>query len=160
MVSHVEALSAILLRASMAAIAAALSILWSAAAMAHGPQEYAVEHYRVVDGDTVSVTLRLLDLGATTLTATILLRIHGIDAPELRAQSACERALAQAARDYASVWISAHASGLRAVVIGADKYGRALGDLRVGDLSLGRAMLDAGYARPYPAPDRPPWCGT
>lgn len=109
---------------------------------------------RVVDGDTVEVEAHIW-LGQTIRT---LVRIKGVDAPELHGRCARERDLAEQARAY----VTAHLGGeveLRDIV--RDKYGgRVVARIAPsggGDISV--ALIGAGLGRPYGGGHKNPWCG-
>lgn len=98
---------------------------------------------RVVDGDTLDVTL---DLG-WKLYKRDLVRIEGIDAPELSTDAGKAARLALIGRLDVAV-------DLLVVSVGLDKYGRALATVYEpaaanGDYSLGRWMILNGYAKPW-----------
>src|SRR5262245_61726374 len=118
-----------------------------------GPVSAVVE--RVVDGDTVDVRARIW-LGQTL---TVRVRIDGVDTPELRSECADERRLALAARDYlARRLLNKEVTLLRVVY---DKFGgRVRADVSDRDGDVAKALLDAGYARPYHGARREPWCAT
>jgi len=116
---------------------------------------YAADVLRVIDGDTFEAQVHVW-LGHMLTTR---VRLRGIDAPELNARCAEERAGAEAAR--------AALRGLldeRAVTvwnIGPDKYfGRVVADAgtrRTPDISA--ALLEQGVARRYDGGHRDGWCG-
>lgn len=86
-----------------------------------------------------------------------LVRIRGIDAPELRGGCPSEKALAAAARDQL-----ADLTGPLVVLtdIANDKYaGRVVADVRArDDRDLRLAMLASGLARAYDGEGRGVWC--
>ena len=94
---------------------------------------------RVVDGDTVDVTL---DLGFS-LYLKQRVRILGIDTPELRSRDPEEKISAQVAKAFAEQWFSEGV--LTITTYKDDKYGRILGDFRKegSELSYSEAVLDA-----------------
>ena len=112
-----------------------------------------VEINRVVDGDTIDVTI---DLGFD-LFKKERVRVAGVDTPEKRTRDLEEKELGIDATN----WIKAHLedaiSGEEDLVIrtelvgGMGKYGRLLGWLYVGDqeISLNELMIEQGYAWPY-----------
>ena len=111
---------------------------------------------RVVDGDTVEVAARVW-LGQSVHT---LVRLDGIDTPELHGPCAAERRLAEQARD----WLRAAVDGrpVQLTDLRHDKYGgRVRAHLRTaagGD--IGAALVAAGLARPYAGGRRLPWCNA
>jgi endonuclease YncB( thermonuclease family) len=123
-----------------------------AAEMLPGPYSALVE--RVVDGDTLGARVRLW-LGQDLA---VLVRIRGIDAPELRGRCDHEKEEARAA-----------ASALTRLTLGGaivltriegDKYfGRVVADVTLPDgEDLGTALVAAGYARLYDGSARGSWC--
>lgn len=121
-----------------------------------GPFE--AELLRVVDGDTIEARVRIW-FGQEIAT---LVRIRGIDAPELHARCAEEAQGAQAARDYLARFLRNKNISLRDV--GMDKYGgRVLASISVSDgrstQDISTIMLTQGLARPYQGGKRQSWCG-
>ena len=87
---------------------------------------YPISNIRVIDGDTIEADV---DLGFRIRQRQVI-RLAGIDAPELRAKDAAEREKAKAAKDALDYVLTAckpmeilmHSTGL-------DKYGRSLADV-------------------------------
>ena len=108
---------------------------------------------RVVDGDTIDVTL---DLGFS-LTKKERVRIAGVDTPEKRTRNLEEKELGIDATNWLKDKIKDTLAGDNELTIrtelvgGVGKYGRLLGWLYVGDdeLSLNEQMIEEGYAWPY-----------
>jgi len=138
-------------------IAAGFILLGSAAdARNHfeGPVQAAVD--RVVDGDTIAVIARIW----VNQSLSVLVRVRGIDAPELRGRCEAERQLARRAKAYVR---AALASGeVRLTNISGGKYwGRVLADVTTTEgNSIAAALLRNGLARPYQGRKRAPWCGA
>lgn len=117
-----------------------------------GPYSGAVE--RVVDGDTVAVRVRVWleqDLR-------VLVRVRGIDTPELRGECDSERARAGKAREVLSHLVAGGPIVL--TNIEGDKYfGRVVADvLTSGGDDVGKALLATGLARRYDGRSRAAWC--
>jgi endonuclease YncB( thermonuclease family) len=115
----------------------------------------------VVDGDTLSVRAHIW-LGQRVET---LVRLAGVDAPELRGKCERERALAAQARDFLRARLGPReaASGgvlLRDIRLG--KYaGRVLARVQGPDgADLAELLLAEGLARRYAGRERPSWCGA
>jgi endonuclease YncB( thermonuclease family) len=112
----------------------------SAAELLAGP--YAAEVVRIIDGDTVEARVHVwLDTDVTTL-----VRIRGIDAPELHGRCPGEREAAAAARANLEALLGGGRVWL--TEIGHDKYGRrvvAMVRLPSG-ADAGERMLAAGHA--------------
>ena len=112
-----------------------------------------VEINRVVDGDTIDVTI---DLGFD-LYKKERVRVAGVDTPEKRTRDDEEKALGLDA----TAWIKNALDGAIAgdddlvirteLVGGTGKYGRLLGWLYIGDseVSLNEQMIAEGYAWAY-----------
>ena len=108
---------------------------------------------RVVDGDTIDVTL---DLGFS-LTKKERVRIAGVDTPEKSTRNLEEKELGIDATNWLKDKIKDTLTGddeltIRTELVGGvGKYGRLLGWLYVGDddYSLNEQMITEGYAWPY-----------
>lgn len=120
-----------------------------------GPVRAIVE--KVVDGDTLSVRAQIW-LGQEINT---LVRLTGIDTPELHGACKIERELALRARSFVQGFVS-HGN-ITLVDIDQDKYGgRVLA--RVSDtegVDLASTLIKAGLAREYDGRSpRSDWCGV
>ena len=108
---------------------------------------------RVVDGDTIDVTI---DLGFD-LYKKERVRIAGVDTPEKRTRDLEEKALGIDATNWMKEQLEDAINGESELTIrtelkgGMGKYGRLLGWLYVGDadISLNEAMILTGYAWAY-----------
>ena len=108
---------------------------------------------RVIDGDTIDVTL---DLGFS-LTKKERVRIAGVDTPEKRTRDKEEKTLGIDATNWMKQKLKDTIKGDEELVIrtelkgGVGKYGRLLGWLYIGDsdLSLNEQMIEEGYAWAY-----------
>ena len=108
---------------------------------------------RVVDGDTIDVTI---DLGFD-LYKKERVRIAGIDTPEKRTRDLAEKALGIDATNWMKGTLEDTINGDDELTIrtelkgGMGKYGRLLGWLYVGesDVSLNEIMIEQGYAWAY-----------
>ena len=108
---------------------------------------------RVVDGDTIDVTI---DLGFD-LYKKERVRIAGVDTPEKRTRDLEEKALGIDATNWLKGKLEQAIKGDDELTIrtelkgGMGKYGRLLGWLYVGDdnVSLNEQMIGEGYAWPY-----------
>ena len=108
---------------------------------------------RVVDGDTIDVTI---DLGFE-LYKKERVRIAGVDTPEKRTRDLEEKALGIDATNYLKKKLEDTIAGDDELTIrtelkgGMGKYGRLLGWLYVGesDVSINEQMIDEGYAWEY-----------
>ena len=109
--------------------------------------------YRVVDGDTIDVTI---DLGFD-LYKKERVRIAGVDTPEKRTRDLEEKALGIDATNWLKKKLEDTIAGedelsIRTELVGGmGKYGRLLGWLYVGEdtVSLNEQMITEGYAWSY-----------
>ena len=112
-----------------------------------------IEINRVVDGDTIDVTI---DLGFD-LYKKERVRVAGVDTPEKRTRDLEEKELGIHATNWLKEKLDGAISGDDDLVIrtelvgGVGKYGRLLGWLYIGDaeLSLNEQMITEGYAWAY-----------
>ena len=112
-----------------------------------------VEINRVVDGDTIDVTI---DLGFD-LYKKERVRVAGVDTPEKRTRDLEEKALGYDATNWLKDKLDGAISGDDDLIIrteldgGVGKYGRLLGWLYIGDeeVSLNELMIEEGYAWAY-----------
>ena len=108
---------------------------------------------RVVDGDTIDVTI---DLGFDLMKKERV-RVAGVDTPEKRTRDLEEKALGIDATNWLKKKLEDTIKGEDELIIrtelkgGVGKYGRLLGWLYVGDsnVSLNEEMIGEGYAWPY-----------
>jgi len=108
---------------------------------------------RVVDGDTIDVTI---DLGFDLMKKERV-RVAGVDTPEKRTRNLEEKALGIDATNWLKGKLDSAIKGDDELTIrtelkgGVGKYGRLLGWLYVGtsDLSLNEEMITEGYAWEY-----------
>ena len=99
---------------------------------------------RVVDGDTIDV---VLDLGFdVSLKARV--RFFGIDAPESRTRDKQEKRYGLAAKRFVMDFIPVGSSAILKTKE-KGKYGRYLGDMKVGGKWLCKALLDNHHAVKY-----------
>ena len=112
-----------------------------------------IEINRVVDGDTIDVTI---DLGFD-LFKKERVRVAGVDTPEKRTRDLEEKALGLDATNWLKEKLEGAIKGDDDLIIrtelvgGVGKYGRLLGWLYIGDaeVSLNEIMIDEGYAWAY-----------
>ena len=112
-----------------------------------------VEINRVLDGDTIDVTI---DLGFD-LYKKERVRVAGVDTPEKRTKNLEERALGIDATNWLKEKLESTIAGddeltVRTELVGGvGKYGRLLGWLYIGDgdVSLNEQMIEEGYAWAY-----------
>ena len=112
-----------------------------------------VEINKVVDGDTIDVTI---DLGFD-LYKKERVRVAGVDTPEKRTRDLEEKALGYDATNWIKDALDGAIAGDDDLIIrteldgGVGKYGRLLGWLYIGDeeVSLNEQMIEEGYAWAY-----------
>ena len=112
-----------------------------------------IEINRVVDGDTIDVTI---DLGFD-LFKKERVRVAGVDTPEKRTRNLEEKELGIDATNWLKEKLEGAVAGDDDLIIrteldgGVGKYGRLLGWLYVGadELSLNEQMITEGYAHAY-----------
>jgi len=112
-----------------------------------------IEINRVVDGDTIDVTI---DLGFD-LYKKERVRVAGVDTPEKRTRNLEEKSLGIDATNWLKEKLEGAVAGDDDLVIrtelvgGVGKYGRLLGWLYIGDadVSLNQEMIAEGYAWEY-----------
>jgi endonuclease YncB( thermonuclease family) len=110
---------------------------------------------RVVDGDTLAVRAKVW-LGQEIV---VLVRLRGIDAPELRGDCADEIARAGSAAAALASYVGAGPVTLRRIQ--GDKYfGRVVADVMGTQGNLSAILLRAGLARSYEGGTRGSWCAA
>jgi endonuclease YncB( thermonuclease family) len=107
-----------------------------------------------VDGDTLAVRVAVWlqhDVG-------VLVRLRGVDAPELRGDCASEKRRAEQAK-LALMRIVAEGP-VRLTAIEGDKYfGRVVADVTTArGRSVAASLIAGGFARAYEGGSRPSWC--
>ena len=114
------------------------------------PNEYEVKILRIVDGDTVDVDI---DLGFGIVLTDERVRIMGIDTPESRTSDKVEKVFGLASKERLKELLDK-----KAVLITFDdkngedmkgKFGRVLGDFKVGDRKVTEILIEEGHAVPY-----------
>ena len=112
--------------------------------------EYDAKVLKVVDGDTVDVDI---DLGFGIVLTDERVRIMGIDTPESRTSDKIEKLFGLAAKERLKELL-----GEEAVLITKDdkhgedmkgKFGRVLGDFRVGGKTVTEILIEEGHAVAY-----------
>ena len=108
--------------------------------------EYKATIRRVVDGDTVDVTL---DLGFDILYNNRI-RLLGIDAPESRTRDLEEKALGLAAKDRVKELCPVGSTViLKTTKDDRGKFGRILGEIFVEEQSVNKLLVEEGHAVEY-----------
>jgi len=105
---------------------------------------YQAEIERVVDGDTVDVTL---DLGFDVKLHKQRVRLHGIDTPESRTRNLAEKKLGLAAKERLKELC---VGTFKVKSLGKGKYGRVLGIPYTEDgQDICQMLIDEGHAVEY-----------
>ena len=108
--------------------------------------EYKAIIRRVVDGDTVDVTL---DLGFDILYNNRI-RLLGIDTPESRTRDLEEKALGLAAKDRVKELCPVGSTvSIITTKDGRGKFGRILGEIFVEEQSVNKLLVEEGHAVEY-----------
>ena len=108
--------------------------------------EYKAIVRRVVDGDTVDVTL---DLGFDILYNNRI-RLHGIDTPESRTRDLEEKKLGLAAKERVKELCPVGSTvTIKTIKDGRGKFGRILGEIYVGDVNVNKQLIKEGHAVEY-----------
>lgn len=112
--------------------------------------EYQVKILKVVDGDTVDVDI---DLGFGLILTNERVRIKGIDTPESRTSDPIEKIFGLAAKKRLKDLL---ANDVTLITYddknGEDmkgKFGRILGDFKVGEKTVAEILIEEGYAVSY-----------
>jgi endonuclease YncB( thermonuclease family) len=115
---------------------------------------YPADLIRVIDGDTFEARVKVWP-GIEVATK---VRLRNIDAPELHARCADERARAEAARDALTGLLAA--GGLAISQVRLDKYGgRVDATVSTGAVpDVSEALLAGGFPRRYAGGRRGAWC--
>ena len=107
--------------------------------------EYKCVITKIIDGDTVDVDI---DLGFDCWLRKQRIRLYGIDTPESRTRDKQEKRYGLAAKRFVLDFIPVGSSAILKTKE-KGKYGRYLGDLKVGMKWLCKALLDNHHAVKY-----------
>jgi endonuclease YncB( thermonuclease family) len=114
------------------------------------------ELVEVIDGDTLRVRAKIW-LGQEIL---VLVRLRGVDTPELRGKCDREKQMARAARELVSRLAAAGPLSLTGIS-GGKYYGRVVASVtNAQGEDLAPLLLEAGLARAYGGAKRTGWCAT
>ena len=107
---------------------------------------YKAEVVRIIDGDSVVVDL---DLGFGIWLRKQHIRLYGLDAPEIRGE---ERPDGLVAKSFVETFLPIGTEVIiKTYKDKKGKYGRWLGEIFHGDVSLNETLLENGLAEPYPS---------
>lgn len=107
--------------------------------------EYQCRITKIIDGDTIDVDI---DLGFDQWFCNQRIRLYGIDTPESRTRDLEEKKYGLKAKEFVEDFMPV---GSSAIIKTAEKgkYGRYLGDFRVGNKWLCKELLASHNAVPY-----------
>lgn len=118
-------------------------------------QETTFQIDHVVDGDTIAVTTSQLPSSLQHL----LIRVRGVDTPELKGKCLVERVSAQQAKIFTTQMMQQYRSQIHFVNLSWDKYGgRVDADVMVGDKKLSTLLISNKLGRAYGGEKRSGWC--
>lgn len=118
------------------------------------PGPYIASVERVVDGDTIAVRVTIW----LKQDIEVLVRVRGIDAPELHGDCPSEKEGAANATA-ALARLVTQGEVILTAVEGDKYYGRVVADVSTGGgADIGQALLAGGFARAYDGTARQPWC--
>lgn len=130
------------------------TLAWIAASPAPLANDYtALLDVRVVDGDTFEARIEIWP----TLHKVVLVRVRGMDTPEMQARCPQEVKAAQHARTRLQSLLSNGNITLRDVRLG--KFaGRVVSTVFVDGIDVSQTMIAEGHAAPYQGGKRKSWC--
>lgn len=106
---------------------------------------------RIVDGDTIHVVVKM-----RKVCYRFIIRLAGINSPELRSKDPDEVTKALAAKTALATFLHSDKEDLdkkccmcKIIVTGVDKYGRLLANVFVGEEWINTKMVSTGHAVPY-----------
>ena len=104
-----------------------------------------MEYVRNYDADTITFNIP----GVHPLMGNrISVRVLGVDAPEIRGKTECEKKRAREAKAAVAALLT-QSKRVDLVNVGRDKYFRILADVHADGVSLREHLLKSGYAYPY-----------
>ena len=120
--------------------------------------DYMVKVQRVVDGDTIDVSV---DLGFD-IWHNARVRMMGIDTPESRTRNLEEKALGLASKARLKELLKGKKIRLECSKEGKGKFGRILADVVTIDkegneININNRLIEEGHARPYFGGKKVPW---
>ena len=104
-----------------------------------------VKYISAFDGDTITVDIPNVPI---YFGYHAKVRISGIDAPEITSKNACERKVAEEAKNKTTMLLIA-AKRIDLININKEKYGRILADVLVDGISIGPLLLKDKLAYEY-----------
>ena len=115
-----------------------------------------VEFVRNYDGDTITVNIKKVH---PLFGKNINVRVMGIDTPEIRSATQCERLAAIKAKDVVTQLL-VNAKTIHLTKVGRDKYFRILATVVVDGMVMGDFLIEQKLAVPYFGGKKPDtdWC--
>ena len=109
---------------------------------------------KVYDGDTIHVVFKMPNNNECYKW---VIRVNGVDTPEIRTRNKYEKTLGYKARDYLRSLILDKIIILQCLDF--DKYGRLLGELYIegNEKSISNQMIEQGHARAYDGGTKSKW---
>ena len=107
--------------------------------------------YKVIDGDSIKVCLWV---GSQPYK--FLVRITGVDTPELRSKNLKEKEFARKVRDYLKSWIEGKIVNLT-LSKDIDKYGRLLATVSFEGADIVEDLISKGYGYSYDGGTKRKW---
>ena len=107
---------------------------------------------RIVDADTIGVmNIKCVNNGITTFSHAYetKLRIRGIDTPEMKSSSVCERVAAKEATESLVRISNGKKITVKNFVPFEDKFGRPLVDVYIDGVNYAQIAMDQGYGYQY-----------
>ena len=120
--------------------------------------EYFCKIQRVVDGDTVDISVNL----GFDIWHNARVRMMGIDTPESRTRNLEEKALGLASKARLKELLKGKKVKIVCSKEGKGKFGRILADVHTidkegNDVNVNNQLIEEGHARPYYAGKKVPW---
>jgi len=100
---------------------------------------------RVVDGDTIDVTI---DLGFNVWIKERL-RLYGLNTPETRTKDLEEKERGLKAKKYVENQVNSNSGQIQVLSLGRGKYGRVLAEIWVGKNNINELLISNGHAEVY-----------
>jgi len=114
---------------------------------------YQAKVLSVYDSDTFTLSI---DLGCN-VTIKEKVRLHGLDAPEIRTKNIKEKELALEGRDFVRSLILKKTIMIKTLKDKTGKFGRYLIIVYINDINLNDLLIEKGYARFYDGGKRKKW---
>lgn len=104
-----------------------------------------IKYLRNYDGDTITVNIEHVP---SIIGEEISVRVRGIDTPEIRGKTSCEKTLAKSAKILVAKLLS-DATHLDLIDISRDKYFRILSNVSFDNKDLSLKLIENHFAVPY-----------